>query len=67
MKNIKIFIVCSSAAEYLTFITATEKSDVSYSKISNNCLKSIIAVGNKDDSPRKVDFEKGRMELQKSL
>ena len=30
-------------------------------------LKAIIAVGNKDDSPRTVDFEKGRMELQKSL
>lgn len=27
-------------------------------------LKVIIAVGNKDDSPRTVDFEKGRMELQ---
>lgn len=71
--------MCSSAAECLTFITVTGKSAVSYSKISNNCfrwksyhtnhynLKAIIAVGNKDDSPRTVDFEKGRMELQKSL
>lgn len=30
-------------------------------------LKTIIAVGNKADSPRTVDFEKGRMKLQKSL
>lgn len=71
-KKQEISIVRSSAAEYLTFITATGESDENtvirkyritaadgknYNTNHYN-LNAIIAVGNKVDSPRAVQFRK---------